>query len=481
MKAGVLGTLTPVIATTYDPWWAQRMFHRSRAAVRVIVAGRQSGKTHAAAREVVQIMLARPKTTSCLLMPILKTSTGTQTHVRNALEEALGSEGGRWTWHEQKKCWTLWNGSVLHLRCIDTDAKKGVAVRGLTIDGVLWVDEAAYVPKSAWESACATQLAVTDPLAIVTTTPCGMNWVYEEFQAGTPGQGKKPSNESFRFRSSDSPFVKAAKLAEMRERYGQKRADQEINAVFFGDGGTVFPLEHIHRMLVPVLEHRGEQWTLGIDLAKERDFTVVTIMNEFGEAWIRWRVRHTDWPKQQQTIVDIARDLSALCVVDVGHGGGYGGMMCDYLIAELGESQVLKVRTGNRGVKAQIIETLASDLEADRIRMESGEFLEQIVNEMKFFEGHRHIVGGSEIWVFGRPGSRKKKTTEDEDEENDDHDDIVMSLALANWGRTHGWSRDTGDGGIGSFRKPTKPAGGFGRRHVRPGGYIFKSTKKRAA
>jgi hypothetical protein len=294
MKAGVLGTLTPVIATTYDPWWAQRMFHRSRAAVRVIVAGRQSGKTHAAAREVVQIMLARPKTTSCLLMPILKTSTGTQTHVRNALEEALGSEGGRWTWHEQKKCWTLWNGSVLHLRCIDTDAKKGVAVRGLTIDGVLWVDEAAYVPKSAWESACATQLAVTDPLAIVTTTPCGMNWVYEESQAGTPGQGKKPSNESFRFRSSDSPFVKAAKLAEMRERYGQKRADQEINAVFFGDGGTVFPLEHIHRMLVPVLEHRGEQWTMGIDLAKERDFTVVTIMNEFGEAWIRWRVRHTD-------------------------------------------------------------------------------------------------------------------------------------------------------------------------------------------
>ena len=477
MKAGVLGALLPIIATSYDPWWAQRMFHRSRASVRVIVAGRQSGKTHAAAREVVSIMLARPKSVSCLLMPILKTSTGTQLHVRNALEEALGPEDdGRWSWHEQKKCWTIWNGATLHLRCIDTDAKKGVAVRGLTINGVLWVDEAAYVPKTAYEAASATQIAVADPVTIITTTPCGKNWVYDEFQCGVPGPKKKPTNESFRFKSTDSPFANPAKLQELREKYGQRQAEQELNAIFFGDGGSVFPLEHIQRMLVPTLQERGEQFTLGIDLAKERDFTVLTLMNEFGEAWIRWRVRHVDWPVQTKTIIDLARDLKALCVVDVGHGGGYGGTMRDYLRAELGAQHVLEVKTGNRGVKAQIIETLRTDMEADRIRMESGELVEVITNEMKFYEGHRTIVGGTEIWIFGRPGSRKAKPG-DEDEDDGDHDDIVMSLALANWGRTHGWTRDTGDGDIGSFRRPTKPAGGMPSKRVRPGGYIFKSAR----
>lgn len=477
MNAGVLaGAMLPVLTTSYEPWWAQRMFHRSRAMVRVIVAGRQSGKTHAAAREVVSIMLARPKSTSCLLMPIQKTSTGTQLHVRNALEEALGPEGGRWTWHEQKKCWTLWNGAVLHLRCIDTDAKKGVSVRGLTINGVLWVDEAAYVPISAYQAADATMLAVADPKTIITTTPCGKNWVYDEFQSGAVGPKKKPTHESFRFKSTDSPYANPAKLAELREKYGQRQAEQELNAIFFGDGGSVFPLEHIQALLTPSLERRGEQWTLGLDLAKERDFTVVTAMNEFGEAWILWRARHVDWPVQTETIIKLARDLDALCVVDVGHGGGYGGTMRDYLKAELGAHRVLEVKTGNRGVKAQVIETLRTDMAATRLRMESGELVEVITNELKFYEGHRLIVGGTELWIFGRPGSRKAEEV-DEETDDGDHDDIVMSLALANWGRTHGWTRDTGDGGIDAFRRtPRKPAGGIPGKRVRPGGYIYGSA-----
>src|SRR5690606_2134665 len=49
-----------IALTAYLPWWAQRRFHGCAAPIRTIVAGRQSGKTHAAAEEVVRIMLRRP-------------------------------------------------------------------------------------------------------------------------------------------------------------------------------------------------------------------------------------------------------------------------------------------------------------------------------------------------------------------------------------------------------------------------------------
>ena len=52
--------------------------------------------------------------------------------------------------------------------------KEGVPTRGLTLDGVLWVDEAGYVPRAAWDAARLTQAAVQDPRVIVTGTPSGV-------------------------------------------------------------------------------------------------------------------------------------------------------------------------------------------------------------------------------------------------------------------------------------------------------------------
>lgn len=449
-----------IVTRDYEPWWGQRLVHRSLAPIRVIVAARQVGKTVCAAREVVRIMLARPGSTSCLLMPVKGATVGPIKHLRAALESALGPEDGRWDFFSSDHYFRLWNGAELYVRTCDTEARRGLPTRGLTLDGVLWVDEAAYVPRTAWEAARLTLAAVADPKVIVTTTPCGRNWVYEEFQAGAGAAAKRPGamNESFRFRSTQSPFCNPQFIEDTRKRLGAKRALQELEAVFLGDGGSVFPQDQVDKLLPgAAMAFRGAQMTIGLDLAKEKDYTVATLMNELGEAWLLWRVRHVAWPDQETRLVEYAQMHKALVVVDVGHGGGYGGTMSDYLRRALGDVRVLEVRTGNRGVKAQVVETLCADMEAGRLRMDAGDEVEVVRNELLFFAGARHVVGGTEMWTYGSAGSQPDAPLPGVGE-MEDHDDCVISLALANWGRLHGWEPDSGDGGIAAFKVRSGPS-----------------------
>ena len=414
-----------LVPTPYNPWWAQRLFHRSTAPIRTIVAARQIGKTHAAAEEVVRICCRRPGCESVLLMPTYKSSEGALRHLRRALV----SLAGRVVWREQKKVFLFWNGHKLYVRTED-GAKDGVPTRGLTLDGVLWVDEAAYVSRKTWDAARLTQAAVKDPLAILTSTPCGKNWLYEEWHAGIPGTYKPGDmNESFRFRTSDSPFVNQAFIEDMRIKLGTQKALQELDAQFLGDAGSAFKKDDIDYLLNAPLVIRGDQRTLGIDLAKEVDYTVITLMNELGEAWILARFKNVAWPDVEKRILSFQKTHDAIICLDLGHGGGYGGAMKDYLERKLGKGKILGIKTGNLGVKAEICETLIKDVENQRLAVDPARFKDNLRHEMVFFESHREVVGGVERMRYHGPEGRG----------DDDHDDCVISLALANWGRIHGW------------------------------------------
>jgi hypothetical protein len=454
----------------YRPWWAQRMFHRSPAPIRVVVAGRQSGKTHSASEECARIMLARPGTTSCLLMPTYKSTKGPLKHLRRALTDLLGAPGpaGRWRWKEVDKKFELFNGAELYVRTADD--KEGVPTRGLTVDGVLWIDEAAYVPQGAVDAARFTQAAVADPRVIITTSPAGKNWVFEEFAAGLPGPKRSSMNESFRFRSVDSPYCTQKFVDDLKQKVGARKAMQELNAEFLGDANAAFDPDDLAKLFVGSLAVRGQQLTIGLDLGKEQDFTVPTLMNEFGEAWVLGRWRRVKWDVQEARIIALAREHEALVVIDEGHGGGYGGTMADYLERALGQERVLRVKTGNLGVKAQIVETLAGDVENGRLRALADELGQVLRHEMTFFEAHRTIVGGVERWRYHAPEGGGGEEKDDDEEDGRDHDDCVISLALANWGRVHGWEKNTGDGGLGALRPRGSRGSGGGGASPRIGG-----------
>ena len=221
-----------------------------------------------------------------------------------------------------------------------------------------------------------------------------------------------------------------------------------------------------------------------MDLAKEKDWTVCTLMNEYGEAWLLGRWQHVAWPDTERRITELAERHEALVVVDIGHGGGYGGTMHDYLERALkgGAHRILGVHTGNVGFKAQLCEQLVQDVESRRLRVEQGDHTDQLRHELTFFECHREVVaGGTERLRYHGPRG----------DGEDDHDDCVLSLALANYGRLHGWERQGEtedlqeyvdaaqamlDGDLGDDLPPEyRPPEGYGYQFPSPGTWDFPS------
>lgn len=434
----------------------QRAFLRSRAPIRVVVAGRQSGKTHQAAEEVIRTILARPGSESCLLMPTYKSTKGALRHLRRALEPL----GNRVTWKEQDKCYLFPNGATLYVRTADD--KTGVPTRGLTLDGVLWVDEACFVPSSAWDAAQFTQSAVTDPVAIVTTTPFGRkNWVFDL----CAGADDDPDTEWFRFRTTDSPYHNPRKVEQLRKRAGAKRAQEELDAVFVGDTDVPFPPDVIDKAFVrggmPI---RGSRLVIAADLGKRNDMCAFVLGNEFGEYWAldyfredRERPDNRFWVMARRRLVDLARQHKALVVVD--EAGGMGSVMADHLTDDLGDDRVLRVDTGKWKTKAELFEALISDLENGRAKIDgSTEYGLELRHQMTFFPPPERVVeGGREVIKYRGPPDEK-------DEDGDGlHDDLVTALVMARFGVVHGWEDDTGDGGLGSFRpRSRRPGDGSG-------------------
>lgn len=483
-RARVHPTEGRAYVSDHDPWYVevadplsgivgcagQRAFLRSTAAIRVIVAGRQSGKTHQAAEEVIRIILSRPGSESCLLMPTYKSTKGALRHLKRALEPL----GSRVTWKEQDKCFVFPNGSTLYLRTADD--KTGVPTRGLTLDGVLWVDEGVFVPSAAWDAAQFTQGAVRDPVAIVTTTPFGRtNWVFTL----CAGAAEDEETEWFRFRTTDSPYHNPKKVEQLRKRVGAKRAQEELDAVFIGESDQPFPPDLVDRAFVKAgMPIRGERRTIGVDLGKKNDYTALVLVNEFNEAWVLdWFREDRERPDDRfyvavrRRIVERAREHKALVVVDESGGAGY--VIADQLTDDLGDDKVLRVKTGNWKTKAELIEAVISDTENGRLLIDGSTDLgAELRHEMTFFPPpERTSEGGVEMVKYRGPPD------EDDAEGDGLHDDCLMALVLGRFGAVHGWDRDgdplkgdfTGFGGQsprapkpGASEPGPKSYGGFG-------------------
>ncbi|MCO5166597.1 MAG: terminase family protein [Planctomycetes bacterium] len=398
--------------TSYAPWWAQRMATRSEAETRILVAGRQSGKTSWAGFEVLRIACERPGSYSAVLAPTYPIAQTAIDRLRGLCAEIPGT-----VWKEQKKRFLLPNGSRIAVFSADRED----AVRGPTIDGALWIDEGAYLSERAYEAALGA-LASGNGRVIVTTTPAGKNWVYQEFTS------EDAENARFRFRSADSPYSNKARLRRLRKKMSADKAAQEFDAVFVDDLLLAFP--DVSALFVASLPERGGErdlrWVLGLDLGKERDWLVVTAMNKYGEAQVLGRWRHLKWTESVPRLVAMSRDREALVVLDHGAGGGYGGVLIDFLEAE-GVS-VLPVKTGVVGTKAQIVEQCRADVQWERIHVLENEHSPQLRHELTTFQGLKRVLRGQEVMVYEGP------------QLEGEHDDCVISLCLANWGRVHGWS-----------------------------------------
>lgn len=460
------GADVQLVGTTYDPSNAQRAFHRSRARVRLMVSGRGVGKSHCAAYELVSLVMDAPAgKEGAVLAPTYNHAEAAEARLREA-GDWIGAE-----WKAQKKRLMLPGGRSI--KVYSADRKDTVRSPSLV---ALWIDEGAYLSRGAIEAAMPALRSgdrrrpetVRKLWIIITTTPAGKNWVFQWWERAE----KDPAIERFRFSSLDSPFMDPEQIELSRSLMSADKFAQEYLGHFVDNLLLVFPDRD--RLFVDPFQFREREKTprawVGVDLGKTQDWTVLVLMNEWGEAEVlaRWQAGSagTDerrfWAQVDERVIAVCQEHEAQAVVDTGGPGGAPGSVLAERLREAGIT-VVEVKTNVAGQKAQIVEQAQADVEWQRVKVlkdDQGRW-KHLDYEMSKFQGLKRVVKGQEINLYEGP------------QMPGEHDDCVVSFCLANWGRARDDTpEDPGDGGLAAFRPRSGPGPSSSRVGSR--GYIFR-------
>jgi PBSX family phage terminase large subunit len=201
--------------STYEPHPKQLAFHGSTARIKCCAAGTRGGKTFAGAREFVRKVYAdRAAKHGRLFYWIVAPDYSLTDVAREELFDILGADLADPTTSPLVK---HWNGSKLRLVLygdIYIEFKSAERPEKLVARGLngCWIDEASRCPAVTWANVRA-RIADRRGWALLTTTPMGKNWFYNEvYVLGLRGSADRdPDYESFHWTTADNtalPWLK---------------------------------------------------------------------------------------------------------------------------------------------------------------------------------------------------------------------------------------------------------------------------------
>ena len=287
-------------------------------------------------------------------------------------------------------------------------AENPTSLLGEELD-LLIVDECSRIKKEVWESYLYSRLTSRKGSVVFISTPFGKNWFYYEWlKANDP---ENIEGAAFRFRSIDNPFFTQSEWDIAKVRLPQAVFKQEHEAEFLDDAASVFRgIQDIVKDNCLVDAEIGHQYTMGVDLGKHEDFTVLTVIDTYNNNVVYWdRFNQIDYVFQKQRIKAIAeRYLNARIVID---STAVGEPIREDL--ERAGLFVDDFHFTNKS-KKELIEKLSIFIEQKSVFIPPKE---ELLNELSAF-GYWLTDSGNII--YRAPEGL--------------HDDCVFSLALAVWG-----------------------------------------------
>jgi hypothetical protein len=157
-------------------------------------------------------------------------------------------------------------------------SNTGSSLLGEGLD-FLVIDEAALVSEEAWIQDLRPALSDRLGRALFISTPRGQNWFWRAFARGQ--DPVYPDWQSWRFPTSDNPYIVPSEIDAARDLMPQRTFEQEYLAQFLADGGAVFRNIAACTTLTNDQQPReGAQYVFGMDWAKDNDFTCIAVLNK---------------------------------------------------------------------------------------------------------------------------------------------------------------------------------------------------------
>lgn len=290
------------------------------------------------------------------------------------------------------------NGSFLQLKGAD----KPERLRGAGPLGVV-LDEFATMKYETWEEIVQPIVRANDGWCWFVGTPKGKNHFYTIYQKSISGDDEW---EGWRLKASKSGIIPPEQLERARNSMLPDTYNQEMETEWLEGEGSVFKGVKEIMVASPQQPYVGRFYIMGVDLAKVKDYTVITVYDSETNCQVyQERFQSLEWPFQKAKIKEIARHYNnALVVLDAT---GLGNPIADDLLRDGVSVEPFKITETS---KKDLIEKLSIWIQQKKIRMLN---LPETAFEFDNFSYEILPLGGVR---YGAPSGF--------------HDDIVLSHAL---------------------------------------------------
>lgn len=311
--------------------------------------------------------------------------------------------------------------SVIEFKSGDNpDGLRGFAVNFFVLD------EAARIPYESFVSVLTT-VTQTVGHGIIISTPSGRGWFFDVYQRGEKfdEEGRPrfgplnpdpyPEWMAIRMPTWTNPHVKLKAVEDAKNNLPEDVFRQEFGAQFLDDSAGVF--RNVSGCVRgEFFEDRkpGHRYVMGVDLARLRDYTVLTVVDVTGgrnHVVFLERFNQIKWEVQYHKILRVAKHYHATACIDTT---GIGDPIVETL--SNGGIYIQPYKIGGSTSKQQLIEKLRVNIENERITYPYNKWTLALMEELKAYE-YTFTEGG--VIKYSAPSGK--------------HDDTVISLALANW------------------------------------------------
>ena len=381
----------------------------SSAMYHTIVTGRQWGKSFFAIQLLLYYAINKPN--SEVMFVTLSYRQGSK--VFNQLMKGIGNTNIVAKKNSMENSITLINGSQIYF----VSVQQPENLLGYSID-YLFIDEAAMIKDITFERVLRPFLRVRGKKCFLFSTPRGKNYFYKMYKLGE--NELESYYSSFKGDIYGNPYANTQEMEEARKTLPDAIFRSEYLAEFV-DGGTVFPSLDKNALLKAWQDViKGERYYAGLDIALQKDYLVLTILNSKGEIVRCYR----DNNKPMLTMVENVKTLlnkynPQLTIVET-NGIGNGGV---FELLQKGHRSVEPFVTGSTN-KQELVEDLIFDLQNDSIKIPHRDFFPYYIDEMADF-GFDYSPKTRRVVYNSISG----------------HDDCVISLCLANRARRSGRSK----------------------------------------
>ena len=373
----------------------------SSAKFHIINASRQSGKTTLLHQLALNFSMNNPNIKVLYVAPVYSITK----NIFNEIVDGLIGSGAIQEYFKADQTIKFINGSEIVFK----SASNYDNIRGGSYE-YCFLDEAAYIEEEAWTKAIRPTLAVRGIKAFIASTPKGNNYFKRLAELG---MGSDNDNYQYHYMSyKDNPFYDLQEVEDARKTLPDSIFRQEYLAEFVDDGGVVFEnlleLAIIQEFLTK--KQGGDRYYAGLDLARQTDFTVLTIMNQRKEVVFVYRENKSSWDLMVKMILKFLHIFQPVLYVEVNSIG-------DVIFENIRKfyKRVYPFVTTQRS-KEELIEELIYEFSDGNIYIPTKRLCPEMYQELGVFSFEyskktRQIKYGAPVGF---------------------HDDCVISLGLAN-------------------------------------------------